>query len=66
MFQPFKVFRAVKSAKELDAKHVEKIRAAIEQARQTLLDCPSPDTFAGRKTQEPFPREKEFRRRAWY
>lgn len=64
MVRPFGIFRTSNNAKELDAKHLERIRIAIERARQALVDYPSPDTFAGRKTQEPFPVERDFRRRS--
>jgi hypothetical protein len=64
MVQPFGIFRTSNNAEELDAKHLEKVRVAIERARQALVDYPSPDTFAGRKTQEPFPIEKDFRPRS--
>ena len=63
MVQPFGIFRTSNNAEELDAKHLEKVRVAIERARQALVDYPSPDTFVGRKTQEPFPLERDFRRR---
>jgi len=33
-------------------------RAAIIEARQMLVDNPCPDTFVGRKTQQPFPWEE--------
>jgi hypothetical protein len=63
MVHPFGIFRTPNNAKEQDAKHLERVREAIERARQALVDYPSPDTFAGRKTQEPFPLERDFRRR---
>jgi hypothetical protein len=30
----------------------------VEMAQQVLQQCPGPDTFLGRKTQEPFPQEE--------
>jgi len=33
-------------------------RATIIEARQMLVDNPCPDTFVGRKTQQPFPWEE--------
>jgi hypothetical protein len=51
----------------MDANHsysrqslAEQIKATLEltrQSAQVLKDNPKPDTFAGRKTQEPFPFE---------
>jgi len=37
--------------------HLEQMRDVIEQSRKLLAKNPVPDTFAGRKTQEPFPQE---------
>lgn len=42
-----------------DADHVEEIRKLGEESLEALKRKPSPDTFLGRKTQEPFPKEKE-------
>jgi hypothetical protein len=40
--------------KDAQAKHLEFVREAIARSRE-VLGVPRPDTFAGRKTQEPFP-----------
>jgi len=40
-----------------DAEHAEEIRKLIEESRE-VLKPPSPDTFLGRKTQDPFPKEE--------
>jgi hypothetical protein len=46
------VFRPTKS----DADHAEQIREIIKESID-LLRQPEPDTFLGRKTQEPFRKE---------
>jgi hypothetical protein len=35
------------------------IRLTIAHSLQILRSCPTPDTFLGRKTQEPFPAEED-------
>jgi hypothetical protein len=53
----FRIVRLSNVLKEQDAAHLEGVRNTIAKSRQ-LLNCIHPiDTFAGRKTQEPFPRE---------
>jgi hypothetical protein len=44
--------------KDLIAKHIETVRVAIAESRE-ILKKPPPDSFAGRKTQEPFPKEED-------
>ena len=63
MLSAFRVIRFSKIIKGQEEKHVELVRAAIVEARRTLADNPCPDTFLGRKTQEPFPNEGEMRGR---
>ncbi len=41
-----------------DEEHAEQIREAVKLSLE-ILKQPLPDTFLGRKTQEPFPRERE-------
>lgn len=41
-----------------DHEQAEIIREAMRKARE-LLQPPPPDTFLGRKTMEPFPKEEE-------
>ncbi len=53
------LYRLSNIAKGLQEAHVERVRTAIRDARRMLSDHPSPDTFAGRKTQEPFPCEED-------
>jgi hypothetical protein len=43
----------------LEDKHLEQARQAVALGRAVLTSHPTPDTFAGRKTQEPFPKEDE-------
>lgn len=42
-----------------DFKLVEQMRELVRRARELLHGLPPPDTFAGRKTQEPFPAEND-------
>jgi hypothetical protein len=41
-----------------DADQAEQMREVIRESRE-LLKQPGPDTFVGRKTQEPFPKEDD-------
>jgi hypothetical protein len=40
-------------------REIDRLRAFVAEAMELLKRCPQPDTFIGRKTQEPFPREAE-------
>ena len=42
--------------KDVEAEHLKWMREAIANGRE-LLKSTRPDTFAGHKTQEPFPRD---------
>ena len=57
-------FRTYRPDRALDMLQLEQIRAVIKRSRQ-LLAGPAPDTFAGRKTQEPFPQEDEEHTALW-
>lgn len=48
------VFRRTES----DSDHIKQTRELTRNAREALKK-PCPDTFAGRKTQEPFPKEDD-------
>ena len=52
------VHRLSNTLKDFAARHLELVHEAITKSRK-LLNMPSPDTFAGRKTQEPFPKEDD-------
>lgn len=41
-----------------DAEHAKHIREIMKESREVLKQ-PNPDTFLGRKTQEPFPQKEE-------
>lgn len=41
-----------------EIKDVERLREFVQEAIEVLRQCPKPDTFAGRKTHEPFPKIK--------
>ncbi|WP_298261608.1 hypothetical protein [Bradyrhizobium sp.] len=59
MLRIFGIRRPSNTVNDLEEKHLEQAWAAINGSRQMLVDNPSPDTFLGRRTQEPFPREGE-------
>jgi hypothetical protein len=48
------VHRLSDALRDVAAKHLELVRDAIVRSRE-LLKFPPPDSFVGRKTQEPFP-----------
>ena len=52
---PNRIFRLSDAGRDYDAKHLEAVRASLAQCMEVLRSTPSADTFAGRKTQEPFP-----------
>ena len=64
MSPAFHISRLSNSAKGLEDKHLERTWAVIKEARKMLADTPCPDTFLGRKTQEPFPSENVVQRRS--
>lgn len=37
---------------------IEETRELLARSLELLRECPQPDTFIGRKTQEPFPLEE--------
>ncbi len=41
------------------AKLIADARELTTRSMALLKSCPKPDSFAGRKTQEPFPREED-------
>jgi hypothetical protein len=57
LLPPVGIIRLSNTTKGLEERHLEDARAAIKQARHMLADDACPDTFFGRKTQEPFPDE---------
>ena len=50
----FPIFRL---SKDQDTANLEQVREMLAAACQVLTNTSSTDTFAGRKTQEPFPQE---------
>jgi hypothetical protein len=52
------VHRLSNTMKDLAATHLELMREAIAKSRE-ILKGPAPDSFTGRKTQEPFPSEDD-------
>lgn len=59
MLPPFRIIRPSNTLKGFQEKLLEQAWAALATAHRTLTDNPHPDTFAGRKTQEPFPSEED-------
>ena len=57
-FNRFRLHRISNTLKDIDAQHLKWMHEAITKSRE-LLKSALPDTFAGRKTQEPFPKEEE-------
>jgi hypothetical protein len=55
-YNPFRVFRLANTLAAKDAKHLKLMHEAIAKCRQ-VLKSPPPDSFAGKKTREPFPAE---------
>lgn len=51
--------RGICRPSQQDAQNLELLREFARKAADVLRRCPAPDTFLGRKTQEPFPREIE-------
>jgi hypothetical protein len=56
---PVRVIRLSNSYRDREDKQLAWMRATIAEARQLLADHAPPDTFMGRKTQEPFPKEQQ-------
>ena len=42
---------------EHDASELRRFRELVKEATEILKRCPKPDTFIGRRTQEPFRKE---------
>jgi hypothetical protein len=55
--------RGISRLSRRDIDDMERQRALARKAAEVLKQLPKPDTFIGRKTQEPFP--KEVPRRRW-
>jgi len=55
----FRIFRLSNHSKEGDEARMKIARDSVQAAREVLKTNPSPDNFAGRKTQEAFPKEND-------
>ena len=55
---PFRVYRVSNTLKDLASEHLRQMHDAIARSREMLRGA-LPDTFVGRKSQEPFPKEDE-------
>lgn len=56
MLRIFRILRTSNGVKDLEEALLHESGTALVTARR-ILDNPRPDTFLGRKTQEPFPCE---------
>ena len=46
-------------SEQREIREIDRLREFVAEAIEVLKRCPKPDTFIGRKTQEPFPQETE-------
>jgi hypothetical protein len=59
MWTPFRKPFRISRIQAIDAKQIDQMREVIAQSEKLLSNNPIPDTFVGRKTQEPFAAEDE-------
>jgi len=55
-FDSFRVYRVPNTWQDEEAEHLARMLDAVARSRE-VLKCRLPDTFVGRKSQEPFPKE---------
>jgi hypothetical protein len=55
---PFRVYRVSSKLRELASEHLRQMHEAIARSRE-ILNSALPDTFVGRKSQEPFRKKEE-------
>jgi hypothetical protein len=65
MVYSVRIHRISNGTRDYDARHLEAVRAAIAFSKDILKISGAADMFAGRKTQEPFPRERKKERRSY-
>ena len=53
---PWRIYRPSKTEDENEMRHW---RQVVKRGVEILRQSPVPDTFLGRKTQEPFPKDEE-------
>lgn len=53
-----RIINRIYRAHDGDAQTIERAQQTSARSRRVLKDNPRPDTFIGRKTQEPFPQEE--------
>lgn len=56
------VRRGICRPSQEDTDELKRLREIVAETRAILMRFPVPDTFLGRKTQEPFPREAQIAR----
>jgi hypothetical protein len=54
----FRFYRVSNTLNDIASVHLKQMRDSIARSREILKGV-LPDTFLGRKTQEPFPKEEE-------
>jgi hypothetical protein len=54
--------RGIFRLSQRDITDIERLRELVRTTADILKRFPAPDTFIGRKTQEPFPMERELKR----
>ena len=57
-YNPFRIYRIPNTLKDKEAEHLRQTRDAVARCID-ILKAPLPDTFVGRKSQDPFPKEEE-------
>ena len=58
-YNPFRIYRIPNTLKDKEAEHLRQTRDAVARCID-ILKAPLPGTLAGRKSQEPFPKEEEW------
>ncbi len=51
--------RGICRPSQSEIEELEHFRQLVKEAREVLARFPAPDTFLGRKTQQPFPKDSE-------
>ena len=62
-YHPVIIHRVSNRTKGYDAMHLNAVRAAMAHGEEILENSSAVDTFLGRKTQEPFPKEEKLENR---
>jgi len=57
-YDPFRLYRVSNTLRDVTSEHLRQMHEAIARSREILKGA-LPDTFLGRKSQEPFLKEEE-------